>query len=216
VLALVRSTLGGGREAVRVVALLIGAGVVLLLERLAARGGAPRWTRAWAIAGAAVFYPFCSEVNHCQRDVWMTLPALGAVLLRVRRLSNGDDPAFRPALLEGVLWGMAVWVKPHVVVPAAAVWLATARQVRALGGRRATVRDLAGNVLGGLLIGAAGVGYLIRSGTWPHFVEVFTFWNTGYAAQMFHELPRRLGLQLSYFPPWSYLQLISLPVAVVS
>jgi hypothetical protein len=44
---------------------------------------------------------------------------------------------------------------------------------------------------------------------------VFTFWNTGYAGVMIGELPRRVGLQLFYFPPWSYLQLASLPAAVL-
>jgi hypothetical protein len=66
-----------------------------------------------------------------------------------------------------------------------------------------------------LLVGSAGVAYLVASGTWPHFVEVFTVWNTGYTAATWDELPQRLPLQLDYFPPWSYLQLLGVPVAVL-
>jgi len=212
-LTAIRASLGLSMEAVRAVDLVIVAAIVLLLDRLAARGGAPAWARAWAIAGAAVFYPFTSEMNHCQRDVWMTLPAAAAVLLRVRRLSVGGG-AFRWGVIEGALWGLAVWVKPHAAVPALVVWLATVRWVAARGGRRAIAADLAGNVFGGLLVGAAGISYLVWSGTWPHLVEVFTVWNTGYMRQTFGQWLPRLGLQLSYFPPWSYLQLLSVPFAV--
>ena len=91
----------------------------------------------------------------------------------------------------------------------------TAPRVLTAGGRRAVLADLLGNVAGGLLVGAAGVAYLVASGTWPHFVEVFTVWNTGYTAATWDELPQRLPLQLDYFPPWSYLQLLGVPVAVL-
>ncbi len=217
VLTAIRATLGRGVEVVRAVDLLIVAAAVLLLARLATRAGASRSARAWAVAGAALFYPFTSEINHCQRDVWMLLPALAAVALRVRRLlppARGGG-SMRGALLEGVLWGAAVWIKPHVVVPAAVVWLLTAPRVLALGGRRALLADLLGNVAGGSVVGAAGVAYLVASGTWPSFLEVFTVWNTGYAAATWDELPHRLPLQLHYFPPWSYLQLVGLPVAAL-
>ncbi|HET6575925.1 MAG TPA: hypothetical protein VFG68_20155 [Fimbriiglobus sp.] len=117
-----------------------------------------------------------------------------------------------PALLEGCLWGLAVWVKPHAIIPAMVVWLLTAPR---RAGRRAVVADLLGNLAGGLLVGAAGVAYLVASGTWPYFVEVFTVWNTGYAAATWHELPWRFSPQLRYFPPWSYLQVLAIPVALL-
>jgi len=243
-LAAVRSALGWSVEAARAVDLMIVAGAVLLLDRLAARAGADRAARAWAVTGVALFYPFTSEFNHCQRDVWMLLPALAAVLLRLRRMTNVQCPTNDPPgndesrrtndevgsdsrsslrhwwviggsfviSAEGALWGLAVWIKPHAVIPAAVVWLLTASWA---GGRRAVLADLLGNVAGGLLVGAAGIAYLVASGTWPHFVEVFTVWNTGYTAATWDELPHRLPLQLHYFPPWSYLQLFSVPVAVL-
>src|SRR5436189_4777477 len=39
---------------------------------------------------------------------------------------------------------------------------------------RAAGTDLLGNLLGGLLVGAAGVLWLVASGTWHPFVDVFT------------------------------------------
>jgi hypothetical protein len=208
-LAGVRAALGPSWEAVRAVDLLVVAGAVGLLAAVAGRAGATPVGRAWFLAGAALFYPFTPEINHCQRDVWMLLPAAGAVLLRLRRLT-GDSrlSPFAGGLVEGAGWGLAVWVKPHALLPAAAVWLATAR-------RPDWVRDAAGYVLGGGLVGLAGVGYLVGSGTWQAFGEVFTVWNQGYFARTRAELPHRLPLELVYFPPWSYLHLAAVPLAVV-
>jgi hypothetical protein len=210
-LTAVRAILGWSVEALRAVDLLIVTGAALLLNQLTARAGADRATRMWMLAAIALFYPFQSEFNHGQRDVWMMLPALAAVVLRVRT----QDYGLRTKLLQGVLWGVAVWIKPHVIVPAALVWLLTAPWSFAAGRWRGVLADLLGNLLGGLAVGAAGVGYLLASGTWPYFVDVFTFWNTGYAAQMWDELPARYEMQLRYFPPWSYLFLVGVPTAVL-
>jgi len=211
-LAMVRWLFGWSVEAVRIVDLLIVGGIVFVLERLAAAGGASRAVRAWAIAAVVLFYLFQSEFNHVQRDIWMMLPALIAVGLRFRRLadtSQSRGEAFRDAVLEGILWGVAVWIKPHVVIPAVTVWLLTAARGRPFV-------DLLGQVLGGGAIGLIGIAYLVHSGTWPHFIDVFTTWNTGYAATMFAELPMRYYRQLHYFPPFSFLQYLSLPVAGLS
>lgn len=215
VLALVRATLGWSVEALRAVDLFVVGGVVLLLDRLAVHGGATRPARMWAVAAVGSFYLFTPDSVHTQRDLWMTLPALAAVVVRVRRLATPrESGAFRVALLEGALWALAVWIKPHVVVPAVVVWLASAPRSFANGGWASLLADFCGNVLGGLLIGGAGVTYLVTSGTWPHFVEAFTFWNAGYARTMWAEFPGRIEMQLHYFPPWSYLQVVSLPIAL--
>jgi hypothetical protein len=217
-LAGVRAVLGWSTEAVRAVDLLVVGGIAWLLERLATRGGADRAARAWLLAGIAVFYPFTSEFNHCQRDVWMLLPALAAVAIRGVRLGQPTAlprPSVLGGLVEGALWGLACWVKPHVIVPAAVVWLLTAPRLIRIGSARSLAGDLAGNLLGGVFVGALGVGVLVGTGTWPHFVEVFTFWNTGYASLMWEELPVRFDVQLHYFPPWSYLQVVAVPVALL-
>jgi hypothetical protein len=205
-LTAVRAAFGPAPEVVRAADLLVVGGTVWLLARLAGRAGATRPGRAWLAAGAALFYPFTPEINHCQRDVWMLLPAVAATLLRVRRLTKLDGPpGFGGSLVEGALWGLAVWVKPHALMPAAAVWLATAR--------RGWLADALGYLAGGLLVGAAGVFGLVASGTWPAFVEVFTVWNQGYFGRTWAEVPHRLPLLLVYFPPWTYLHLAALPLA---
>ena len=68
--------------AVRVVDLLVVAGVVALIDRLAKWGGASPAARWWALAGAALFYPFTAEMSHAQRDTWMATLSLAAVALR--------------------------------------------------------------------------------------------------------------------------------------
>src|SRR5262245_31278313 len=78
----VRLLSGWSYEALRTVDLLVVAGIALLIDRLAQRAGASRSARAWTVAGIAAFYLFTCEFNHCQRDVWLTLPALAAVSLR--------------------------------------------------------------------------------------------------------------------------------------
>ena len=131
-LTAIRAVLGWSVEALRVIDLAIVSGIVWQLDRLAARAGASRAARAWSVAGMAVFYLFTSEFNHCQRDVWMLLPALGAVSVRGRRLDpastipNARTNLLESCFVEGILWALAVWVKPHALVPAVVVWLLTA------------------------------------------------------------------------------------------
>ena len=214
ILTAIRATFGWSTEVVRCVDLLIVTGIVVLLDRLAAYGGATRSSRAWMVAGVAIFYPFTSEFNHAQRDVWMMLPALGAVVLRYRQFQTVGAIPFRSAVLQGVVWGLAVWIKPHVVVPAACVWLSTLPRLKAQNGWSGVATDLIGNVVGGGAIGLMGVAYLIASGTWEPFVEVFTFWNPGYFQNIQAEFTKRVMVQLDYFPPWGYLQLASVPLAL--
>ncbi len=206
-LAGIRWLLGPSTEVVRAVDLGVVAGIAWLLAALAGRAGAGPAARWWLLAGAALFYPFTPEINHAQRDVWMLLPAAGATLLRVRRATDSRLSPLVGGLIEGAVWGLAVWVKPHAVVPCAAVWLATAR--------RGWLLDAAGYLLGGGLAGAVGVGYLYASGTWASFVEVFTVWNQGYFARALAETYDRLPLELVYFPPWSYLHVVGVPLAGV-
>jgi hypothetical protein len=81
-LTLIQWVCGESVVAVRAADLLIVAAVVGLLDRLAKWGGASPAGRAWAVAGAAAFYPFTIEMSHAQRDTWMALPGLAAVVLR--------------------------------------------------------------------------------------------------------------------------------------
>lgn len=239
-LTLIQWVFGESVLAVRAADLLIVAGVVALVDRLAQLGGASRAARWWAIAGAAALYPFTVEMSHAQRDTWMALPGLAAVLLRVRRgigeeraplptpsevtgelpsePARSEGRVFGPSVLEGVLWGAAVWVKPHIVVMAATVWLLTARRLAGRHPRpwRAAALDLLGNVAGGAVVGAAGVLWLVASGTWGPFLEVFTEWNPSYLKLVRHEFSQRIDQQLDWFPVWSLGPFVTVPLALVS
>lgn len=216
---------GPSAIAVRALDVLIVAGVVALLDRLAKWGGASPAARWWAVAGAVLFYPFTVEMAHAQRDTWMMLPALVAVALRLRRGMGADEPLaaahappLRASFVEGALWGCAVWMKPHAVLMAATVWLLTARRVAGENARpwRALGADLLGNLLGGLAVGLPGLLWLAASGTWEPFVEVFTKWNPWYVNLARLEFDDRANLELHWFPPWSLGVLLTVPLAAVS
>jgi hypothetical protein len=228
VLCLVRTVLGPSSEAVRAVDLAVVSAVMILLLRWAREGGATPAGVAWAAAGAAGFYLYLSEFDHCQRDVWMMLPAASAAGYRLRRVRRGRQQpvtggwVFRTAALEGMLWGLAAWIKPHIIVVAATLWAVTQVRLAASGpagfaralGRSAT--DLAGSFAGGLLVGGAGLTWLVASGTWPYLYDVFTEWNAAYLSQILSEFAVRRDFQLIYFPPWSLLFLVAVPLALLN
>ncbi len=215
----VRSLLGTSIEAVRAVDVVVVSGIAFLLLRAARRAGADPPAVAWGAAGMAGFYLFISEFNHAQRDVWMMLPALVATGYRVRRVTAVRERpvtnlwVFGSAAVEGLVWGVAVWIKPHAFPVAVAVWAVVLAR---WGTWRRAAADLLGVVLGGLAAGAAGVGWLVATGTWPHFYDVFVNWNTTYVHQMGSELGERFEYQLGYFPAWSLFVVLSVPVAVLN
>ncbi|WP_439621532.1 hypothetical protein [Gemmata sp.] len=218
-LACIRAVIGFGAFGLRCVDLAIVTAVVALIDRLARRGGATPASRWWAVAGAALLYPFAVEMAHCQRDTWMALPVLGAVLLRLKRGGEvAPGERFWRAALEGVLWALAVWIKPHVVLIAGPVWLVTAWRLAGDAPVRwkAVAADLLGNVAGGAVIGAAGVGVLVATGTWGEFWEVVTWWAPQYAELGRSERANRVDQELHWFPPWSLWLVPTLPLALLS
>jgi hypothetical protein len=210
VLCAVQSTLGTSSEAVRLVDLAIVIAVTIFLLYLARSAGATHAGLAWTSAAIAALYPFSHEFNHVQRDVWMMLPALGAVGLRLRRLDGVHRPSAM-SFLEGLLWGLACWVKPHMLLIAACVWLISAVRI---GRARAIVRDFISVFSGGIVAGLIGFGWLIQTGAWPYFLDVFRNWNTAYATVVYKELPFKIfNMQLNYFPPYSCFVLLAVPLA---
>ncbi len=211
----IRLTLGTSTEAVRVVDLGIVVLVVACLLVWARRCGASHAGVAWAAAAAAAFYPFIDEFNHAQRDIWMMLPAVAAIGLRLRRLginSAQSPPTAMGGLCEGLLWGFGCWIKPHMLFMAAAVWLVTAGR---FGSRRRALLDLAAVFAGGVAAGLAGLAWLIESGSWPYFLDVWRTWNTAYAKLVRDEfLFRLVKQQFTYFPPYSIFSLLAIPLAV--
>ena len=201
-LTLVRVALGPSAIAVRVVDLGIFIGILVALDRLTKLGGGGRTSRAWALAGALSIYLFSTEYIHAQRDIWLTLPILTAVILRLRRIGIIGVGFFWPAFTEGLLWAAATWIKPQVIPIALIAWLLTVRRLSA-GSWRIAAKDLAGNLTAGIALGLAGLGYLVASGTWPHYWIVMTEWNVHYSAIMFAEMGGRVALELTWFRPWS-------------
>lgn len=227
----IRWLFGPSALVVRLADLTIVLAVVALIDRLAKWGGATPASRWWALAGMAFLYPFAVEMVHAQRDTWMALPALAAVALRLRRLrGNGEidavppclsdsiGRAFRQSALEGALWGLAVWLKPHIVLMAAGVWLFSFRRLLSGHARPwwSLAADFVGNILGGLTIGACGVAWLIGSGAWPYFWTIATVWNPEYTKLARLEIDYRIDQELYWFPPWSIWLIPTVPLALLS
>lgn len=213
-MAAVRLVFGWSYEALRAVDLVVIGVEVWLLAGWVRRAGAAGYTVAWLAAAVALWYPFTSEFNHAQRDPWLLLPAMAAARLRVRRVEAGGRVA--TSVFEGLVWGAAVWVKPHVVVPALVVWLISVMLISRQEPRRAVLLDLTGLMVGGLLAGAAGVTWLVGTGAWPYFLDVFLNWNPGYLADVLGGTGFRLGRTFWCFGPWSLLHAAAIPLAMLA
>lgn len=213
-----RSAFGFSSEALRLIDFALFVGIVWLLAGWLRRIGQSAATAVGTSALLLWFYFGLSEWCHCQRDMWMLLPALAALSLRYRqaeRLESKDLPRhslFKWAMAEGVLWAAAFWIKPHIAVPAMACLIVSA--ALSAGWRRVAV-DWAGILAGGLLVGGAGIAWLWGSGAWPFFLETMLEWNPRYvAAGKEHWTKLRfLAMSLRMFP-WILLHLVAVPVAV--
>lgn len=216
---LVRTVAGWSTVALRAFDLLVVTGIGLLLCRLIRDKDEPMWSARSAVLLAALFglYFSLTEWCHCQRDVWMLLPALGAVCLRARQMENahpseGVRRRMAGAAVEGCLWGIAFWLKPHVAVPALVVigasFLGTSQ-------RRRMLPEFAGILGGGILVGALGSVWLIHSGAWPHFWEMQLEWNPEYLRAGRRRLTfDRFESIWQSFAPWSWLHLIAIAASM--
>ncbi|MGL4554963.1 MAG: hypothetical protein ACRC33_27670 [Gemmataceae bacterium] len=204
---LVRATLGWRSEAIRVADLLIVAACAVLLTRWLP-ADAPRAARVLVPACLAGFYLGTSEWCHAQRDVWMLLPVLIA-LRRRSRLVEGAAGSFAGSAAEGVLWGLAVWIKPVALVLALACWAASLRGLN----RRAA--DLGGLLVGGVAAGAGGLVWLAWTGAWADFWDVMLVWNREYAAFDYTGGQRLAvyGAIVARFFPWPFAHLVAVPIA---
>ncbi|MCA9270036.1 MAG: hypothetical protein KDA41_16255, partial [Planctomycetales bacterium] len=190
-----RALFGYRSEVLHAFDLLVIGALAYLLPRIAL-GPAAHAARAFAAAAMLLFYFALAPVCHCQRDFWMMLPMTLALWLRSNQL-RADDRSWPRlvglALLEGLCWGLAVWIKPFSIIPAAAEWLVgllwTLRTRSASYARAAG--DTAGLIAGGLAAGAIGFAWLYASGTAPYFWDVMLHWSGEYRA--IATWPRRLG-----------------------
>ncbi|MCU0872126.1 MAG: hypothetical protein MUE50_07255 [Pirellulaceae bacterium] len=218
--ASIRWLLGPSSVPLRAADLAIFGLVVVLLQQILRDAGVRKTIRTWTGAACLLFYFSISEWCHCQRDMWLMVPSLAWLWLRgrqVRRISTDSSSAgrlFGWSILEGLVLGAGMWIKPMVLVPAATAWLVGACWV---GDWRRSLVDAAGLVLGGLIMGAGGSIWLVVSGVWPYFWETFLDWNPSYvAAGKEHWTLRRFaGMCLRLFP-WLLLHLPALGLAAAA
>jgi hypothetical protein len=222
-----RTLFGWRSEPLRVVDLLVVAGVVGLLVRWVGLLGLGRAARVWTAVLLFFFYFSTTEWAHCQRDTWMLLPALVALELRRRqagRLLGGTVSAAGVALagvLEGLVWGAAFWIKPFVAAPGFGCWLVATWWVLRSGTPRRgplLLTDTASLLLGGVLAGVLGVAWLVQSGSWPYFVDTFLNGNRDYysLAQNTGILGRTVEVVAkNCLTPWSLVYLMALPAALL-
>jgi len=217
--ALVRPVIGPSSEALRAVDLLFFAASVALLVWGLHRAGRSMPTPLWCAAGMFLFYLSLAEWSHCQRDVWLILPAATGVTLRLRQVSRLREAdvsrrsLFGYGCLEGFVWGAAMWLKPYVVIPCVLVWLASALGIRNV--RRLAV-DGTSVMVGGMVAGALGLWWLIGTGTWPHFWDNLVNWNPEYAAVGRQNWTYPLFLSMCFrFLPWGLLHGLAIPIAAM-
>ena len=213
-MAAVRWLFGLSYEALRAVDLLVIAGIVAALCGWVRRCGGSGYAVAWFVAAAALFYPFISEFSHIQRDAWMLLPAVVAARMRVKRVVS-DRGSRVGSLLEGFIWGVAVWFKPHVVIPAFGVWAVSAVLLTRCESRKQIVADLAKLILGGVIAGIPGVLWLVISGAWPYFIDIFLNWNPAYLSDA-GSIWTRFNTVFDCFRPWSLLHFAAFPFALLA
>jgi hypothetical protein len=210
-LVVVRVLFGTSSFALRAVDLVIALTVAAMLLRWVRASGASSAGTAWLAASLAAFYPFLYEFIHVQRDVWMMLPALAAIRMRLGRIERSAHSTVSP-VVEGLVWGVGVWIKPHLLLIAVSVWLFSANR---LGSVRRAIVDLALVMCGGMAAGLLGLGLLMESGAWPYFLDVWKNWNPAYTRMVFEELRYRiLAQQLDYFPPYSCCAILAMPLVM--
>jgi hypothetical protein len=216
----VRALLGWRSEIMNLADFAVMATVMLLLTRTVQAGTWSMPVRAGTALILLLFYFSTTEWCHAQPDLWMMLPAVGALSLRQVRLEGelapkGAIPAMSFAgAAEGALWACAFLIKPFVVFPAVACWSVSVALAR--GSRRALAADAASAIAGfGLIIGFAMI-WLWRSGNWPYFAEAaLSGWNREYY-QSSVGWSWRLSHLLEWFWPWSLVHLAAVPLALLA
>jgi hypothetical protein len=212
----VRSVFGWSEVALKWVDLLVVAGIVTLLARLIARTSSTQALAGFAFV-AIGFYCSTPEWVHCQRDIWLMLPAIAALTFRVRRVQSGlvaSRHLFVSSMIEGTLWACAFWIKPYVALPALAS-IAASVVLRWKDGRSGIVADVAGVLTGGALVGTAGSAWLIATGVWPHFWEQMLTWNPVYFENGRNRWTLAQYVSLSRdLAPWCFVHVAAVPVAI--
>ncbi len=213
---IVRTVAGQSSEALRGFDLLVFAAMMGMIYRWLRQSGMSRRGGTATVLSASVFYLSGSEWIHCQRDTWMLTVTLGAATLRLhslaRRESQSSSQTTLMSLLEGLIWGAGIWLKPYVVLVTLAVWLVTVRQN---GSLRRTAADGSGLLLGGLIAGAAGLGWMASTGSLTAFIEQSREWNPHYftARSAQWTLDRFIPMAIRFLP-WMLLHPVVILISI--
>lgn len=221
-----RSLVGWSSEAIRIVDLVVVVTALVVWGRLARLS---RRHFPMLLLIGLLFYCTRNEWCHAQRDTWMLLPVGLAMLIRCRP----DRTTHRWNLAEGLCWGIAFWIKPHVLIPALFVMtvdlLLLRRNTPGTDAPRdgdslfcithslllPTVRELAVITTGGLLAAVPGIVWLWHSGAWEHFLSMMLEWNPEYVAAGRARMSwLKWQLLLHRFAPWPVLHLVGVPLAI--
>lgn len=211
----VRTALGESNAALRAFDLICQITVLLLLARLTYMCVDSLRMAGWMVVLGVLFYLSQSEWCHCQRDVWLLLPVVTAVVLRIQQIRRGIASSggwvFGHSLLEGLVWGAAIWLKPHALVICVAMWLLS---LLVAVGWRVKIADSLGLLAGGLLAGIAGILALQRLGILDDFLASLSVWNPRYLDARWDNWTLKRYLGMSFFmAPWPLLHLIALPLS---
>ena len=241
VLGVARRLAGDSSVALRTTDLVMFCLVVFLALAWLRDAGISRAGRAWSALLCGLWYFSLSEWCHCQRDMWLLAPSLAVVWLRgrqIKRVTSGtgndgteDHPKcgepheigshfrpkpgswFRYAVLEGLVLGAGMWLKPMILVPAATAWLVGLCWTRRW---RFVLVDALGLGVGLTIAGASGVAWLGATGAWPYFVDTFLSWNPGYvAAGRQHWTGLRFLGTLVRLSPWYLLHIPAVGYATI-
>ena len=211
--SVVRAVAGQSSEALRGFDLLVFGGLMAMSYRWLRNSGISRSGGTATVLSASVFYLSGSEWIHCQRDTWMLAVAMLAATLRCYSLSNRENQSTPQigliSTIEGLIWGIGIWLKPYTILVTIAVWVVT---VRRNGSLRLAAIDSVGILTGGLLAGLAGIGWMAGTGCLTAFLEQSREWNPHYftARSAQWTLDRFIPMAIRFLP-WMLLH----PIAVL-
>ena len=224
--ALVRSLIGWSSPALLAFDLVVVLAIGSVLARLArigcGRSDKSQTVLALTMPGVLLFYLGTSEWCHCQRDTWMLLPCLIALLIRIKvmrelpmitdRTPRFTAQQFAWGIFEGVFWAGAFWLKPFIAVPAVVVLLVSVRYSKSFG---CWGQHTLSVILGGLLTGSLGVLWMVRSGCWPYFLDQLTQWNGDYfqSGRTRWTLDRYIAHAMR-FQPWIWLHVAAIGISL--
>lgn len=207
--AVLRPLIGWSHEAIRIADLVVFASICIGLVRILRECGIQQSGRIWFLVAVCLFYLSETEFIHVQRDGWMLLPATWAVYFHLLAFRS---ESWRHGFIEGILWGLALWIKPHVLVPALAIWLVTFRFITVQHFRQLTTMLFAG----GATVGIFGVMWLYFTGTWSPMWDVLLNWNGEYYNWSPDYLWAKTRWLFHYFPPFSLLHYVAILFSLVS